>query len=121
MGKTQIAKSISLLRKCYGYSQREIGELTGVTKQAISMYERGERTPEPEFLEKLADIYKVDINVIYGRKQSVYTEEIPEDIIIYHRDGVTMKKHFTKEQMNLLLTMIDAIPGAKETEDSEKS
>ena len=37
-------------------------------------------------------------------------EELSEDVIIYHRDGKTVKKQFTKEQMDLLLTMINAIP-----------
>ena len=37
-------------------------------------------------------------------------EELSEDVIIYHRDGKTVRKQFTKEQMDMLLAMINAIP-----------
>jgi transcriptional regulator with XRE-family HTH domain len=36
--------------------------------------------------------------------------ELEENMIIYHRDGKTQKKKFTKEQMAIFMAMIDAIP-----------
>ena len=45
-------------------------------------------------------------------KQQKFADEgeLSEDVIIYHRDGKTVKKQFTKEHMDVLLTMIDAFP-----------
>lgn len=36
--------------------------------------------------------------------------EFPENVIIYHRDGKTVTRKFTKEQMDMLTSMIEAIP-----------
>ena len=69
-GHMKIQEKIKFLRKKYGYSQEDLGKLLGVSKQAISMYERGERGLESSDIEKLADIFNVDINVLYGRKSS---------------------------------------------------
>ena len=48
-----------------------------------------------------------------NEKSSSNTDEPSENVIIYHRDGKTVKKHFSKEQMKILLHMIDAIPESK--------
>lgn len=48
-------------------SQNDLGQMIGVSKQAISMYERGEREPSMDILNRMADIFGVDINVLYGR------------------------------------------------------
>ena len=66
----EIKDNIRLLRTRSGYSQEELGKLLGVSKQAVSMYEQGKRGLESKDIEKLADIFNVDINVIYGRKPS---------------------------------------------------
>lgn len=62
-----IKETIKQLRVKEGYSQKDLGDILGVTKQAISMYERGDRTPDAEMLVKLADVFNVDLNVILGR------------------------------------------------------
>lgn len=36
--------------------------------------------------------------------------ELLENVIIFHRDGKTVKKQFTKEQMEMITKMLDAIP-----------
>lgn len=117
MAKTVISENMTLLRKSNGYSQKDVGDMLGVSKQAISMYERGERKPEAELLGRLADIYGVDINVIYGRRAEDMPRPVPEDIIIYHRNGRTVRKQFSKEQMKMLLAMIEAVPEEKEDEE----
>lgn len=36
--------------------------------------------------------------------------ELDDDVIVFHRDGKTQKRKFTKEQMAIFMAMIDAIP-----------
>ena len=45
------------LRKGKGLTQDEFSKQSGLTRSAISMYERGEREPNFETLEKLADFF----------------------------------------------------------------
>lgn len=56
------------LRIGRGLSQRELGKRLGMTNSAISMYERGEREPDYETLEKIADLFNVDIAYLLGKE-----------------------------------------------------
>ncbi len=55
------------LRKKSGYTQEQLSKMLNISKSTVSMYENGERTPPPDMLEKIADIFKIDINVLFGR------------------------------------------------------
>lgn len=63
-----ISKRIKQLRMKFGYSQEDLGRLIGVSKQAVSMYERGERSVDVDTLKKLSDVFSVDVNAILGRR-----------------------------------------------------
>ncbi|WP_304598899.1 helix-turn-helix domain-containing protein [Lactobacillus intestinalis] len=54
------------LRKENNLSQRELGKAIGVTGQAISLYERGDREPKLKILEKLADYFGVSVDYLRG-------------------------------------------------------
>jgi repressor LexA len=54
------------LRKAAGFTQGELATKMGISKSAISMYERGEREPDFETLEAFADIFNVDMNYLTG-------------------------------------------------------
>lgn len=54
------------LRKENNLSQRELGKVIGVTRQAISLYERGDREPKLKILEKLADYFGVSVDYLKG-------------------------------------------------------
>lgn len=58
------------LRKRSGLSQLELAETLGLSKSAVSMYERGERRPSYEMLEALADYFNVEIDFLTGRDSS---------------------------------------------------
>jgi repressor LexA len=51
-------------------TQAEVAKRIGVTPSAYAMYERGEREPNIDTLNKIADIFNADVNVFYGRKTS---------------------------------------------------
>ena len=44
------------------YNQEDIAEQLGVTKQTISNWEKGKRTPDIDSLIKLANIYQVTLD-----------------------------------------------------------
>lgn len=54
------------LRMQKGLTQRELGELIGVTKSVISFYELRERTPSPDVLIKLASVFHVSADELLG-------------------------------------------------------
>ncbi len=60
--------NLKRLRELAGYTQEELSIKVGVSKSAISMYERGERFPDEKTLEALADIFNVDMNMLLGKQ-----------------------------------------------------
>ena len=58
----QFDKILRLLRGEKEMSQQELADALGISKSAINMYERGERQPNFETLEAIADFFNVDID-----------------------------------------------------------
>ena len=54
-----IGEKVYQLRKAKGYSQEELAELLGVTRQAVSKWELGSSTPELESVVELAKLFGV--------------------------------------------------------------
>lgn len=55
------------LRARMGMSQLEFAKQVKLSKSAVNMYERGEREPSFEVLEKIADYFNVDIDYLLGK------------------------------------------------------
>lgn len=55
------------LRMREGYTQAELAEKLGVSKSTISMYENGNRKPDYESLEHIADFFNVDMDFLTAR------------------------------------------------------
>lgn len=58
--------NLQILREANGLTQRQISVDLGITQQAYSRYERGEREPDLEMLCKLADYYGVTVDYLIG-------------------------------------------------------
>lgn len=63
-----LAKSLQSKRKSAGLTQEALAQRIGTTRQAISSWERGVTEPDISTLEKLADIYAVDIDALVSGK-----------------------------------------------------
>lgn len=64
------AKKLTELRKHNSLSQEALAEKIGVSRQAISKWERGEASPDTENLLSLSKIYSVSIDDILGDKSA---------------------------------------------------
>ena len=58
------------LRQQSGMTQKELGEKIGVTKSVISYYELQERSPSPEILIKVAQVFHVSTDYLLGLEQT---------------------------------------------------
>ena len=58
------------LRKIHGYSQDELAEKIGVTRQTLSKYETGESLPDIERCKRLADIFGVSMDDLVNYEKS---------------------------------------------------
>ena len=56
------------LRTSRKWTQEQLGQKVNVTKVSISGYESGNRTPDIETLQKLADVFEVSVDYLLGRQ-----------------------------------------------------
>ena len=63
-------------RKAAGFSQEELADKIGVSRQAVSKWEKGESSPDTENLIALSKLYNVSLDgLVFGEK----AEEKPEE------------------------------------------
>lgn len=58
------------LRQENGFSQIQIAEQLGITRQTYIKYEQGELEPSIDSIRKLASLYKVDYSILIDNKHS---------------------------------------------------
>ena len=63
------------LRKNAGYTQQEIGNMIGVAKSTVSLYESGVYEPDIGTLKKLADIFNVSLDTLVGHDDPDNSDE----------------------------------------------
>lgn len=83
------------LRERKGMSQIQLSEELGISKSSVSMYERGERNPDFETLETIADFFNVDMNFLLGK----------DDGSVYYLDpeaAEIAQEMFEREEMRVL-------------------
>ena len=66
MDKLEFADRLINLRHNRGLSQKELGDLLGVSNKAISKWENGESLPKTETMLKLAELFGIDGNELLG-------------------------------------------------------
>ncbi|WP_018757557.1 helix-turn-helix domain-containing protein [Paenibacillus terrigena] len=58
---------ISELREQKGWTQEELATMIGISRAALSHYEKNRRKPDFETLTQLADLFQVSIDYLIGR------------------------------------------------------
>ena len=66
----QFPERLRRLRERRRISQRVLSERCGLSKNMISVYERGEVEPTASVLEALADCFGVSVDYLLGRKEN---------------------------------------------------
>ncbi len=83
-----IGEQIKKYRLKKGITQEELGEMIGVTTQAVSKWERG-GTPDAELLPEIAGALGITINMLYEQSQMCSLEDalIDEIVEMGRKDG----------------------------------
>lgn len=82
----------------------------GLSRGSVTSWKDG-KIPYQRTLAKIAAYFNVSVDYLLGKEEKPADEgELSEEVVIYHRDGKTVKKKFTKEQMRMIAQMLDAIP-----------
>ena len=70
----ELVNNLADFRKKSGFNQAELGGLVGVSRQTISLIERGDYNPSVTVALTIAKVLGVDINEIFRLEES-YGEE----------------------------------------------
>lgn len=82
---------IKELRQSKGLTQAELATKLGVTRQAVSLYEKGQIKPKIETLKKLADYFGVSVPYIKGELDTEYLEKMVELLMLINFPNVVLK------------------------------
>lgn len=84
------------LRVLRGMSQDDVGNAIGVSKGAISNYEKGHRTPGTDILQRLAEFFEVSTDYLLGRSDDPAVPDTREEV------GVPMRNASRRPQTDKL-------------------
>ena len=131
----EIADRLIKLRKKYGYSQEELADKLGLSRQAVSKWERAEASPDTDNLICLAKIYGVSLDELLSTdddvdtivKEQVKREETKLDEGIHvvddegnqvnitdggveciDKDGKRVEKHFMNDKVIKVISIIES-------------
>lgn len=77
-----IGRRLSELRKKNGYTQRQLADALNLSQQVISNIERNTTAPDVDFLQGAADLYKISLDELIGRKTLITEENSYEQQIL---------------------------------------
>lgn len=97
-----LGKNIAALRKEKGLTQAQLGELLGVSNQAISKWERGNNLPDVMSLPQIAKVFAITIDRLFEENEAMEEPEICDKLFCEMRqeyDGGTLISRFPNEAM----------------------
>nr|DAL20755.1 MAG TPA_asm: Repressor protein CI [Caudoviricetes sp.] len=113
-----ISENIKLLREQYGLSQKELGQIAGVSDKAVSTWEQGIKEPRMGAIQKIADHFGIQkSNIIEDnglQSQSVTltppTKKVPKDLKkILEDEEVTLNgRMMSAEDKEKMMRIIEA-------------
>ncbi|UNK17623.1 helix-turn-helix domain-containing protein [Paenibacillus sp. N3/727] len=103
---------IAELREKRGWTQEELATTVGITRAALSHYEKNRRKPDFETLTHLADRFDVTIDYLIGRTKLEKMNMDPD--VREFVDDLELSDHDLLERFNL------TVDGRKLTEEEAK-
>jgi HTH-type transcriptional regulator, competence development regulator len=74
-GVPMLKNKLIELRKDKKLRQEDIAKILGIARTTYAMYEQGNREPDFDTLNKIADYFEVTIDHLLGREEKVKTKE----------------------------------------------
>ncbi len=92
MNQEKVGKFIATLRKENGYTQKDLGDMLGITDNSVSKWERGINAPDIAVLNSLSDIFHISVEeILNGERKFKKKEKDPE-----HHQKVLEVKNLSK-------------------------
>lgn len=76
VSSSMIKENMLMLRNVKGYSQEEVAEKIGVSRQAYAKWEKGETIPDVVRCQKLAELYGVTVDDLLNFSEKIGTTTV---------------------------------------------
>ena len=106
---------LGYLRKKQNMSQKELSEKIGVSRSTIGMYETGEREPDFETLEALADVFNVNMDTLLGKVAQNENKPAEPELDELDQELLSLAAQLTPAQKQRQIEMLRDIVGRKDT------
>lgn len=77
-------------------TQEQLGQMISVTKVSISGYENGNRTPDTDTLNRIADVFNVSTDYLFGRTSR------KNPLLLYETDLTEKEEQLLREHLEQL-------------------
>lgn len=107
----KLPKRLKELREDKGYLQKYVADKIGVKSNTLSGYENGTRSPDPEMIVKLAELYNVTTDYLLGKSddpnktEEEELEEFIDNVRVWYKEEPKTKE----EKLKLMKDMFDII------------
>lgn len=96
---SSLGERLRKLRKKTGKTQKEFGQIFGLSESAIGMYERNQRKPDYETLQRFASYLNTNVNyLLYGENEY---NPLPKDDKLSEKDERDIAKRMEKIKEDL--------------------
>ncbi len=65
----KLSDNLALLRKSHGYRQKDVADRIDLSKQTYAAYEQGRAEPDCETLVRLARLYGLSLDALFGEEE----------------------------------------------------
>ena len=104
--ETIFSKQLQKLRKQHGITQEQLAAKLGVTAQAVSKWENGSY-PDGDLLPKIADIFDVSIDNLYGRgeEKRSFEQQVMDSMLTVYNSSTDSATDWLKKFINAIWAM----------------
>lgn len=83
MDNLKLNDTICFYRKKHGLTQEDLAQRLGVTNQSVSKWESSQCCPDISLIPKLADIFEISIDELFGKEHRPYMTRMVTDDAIF--------------------------------------
>lgn len=125
-------KRLRELRKEKNLTQKDVANFLKISDRTIGYYESGQRKPDPETLQKIADFFNVSVDYLLGRTDIRNPESsfspLDEEIVEIMKElgpEVTMQfydlKGMSEEEKENLIIFLQGLKARRQQKENKKN
>ncbi len=111
------AERLTYLRKSARLTQQQLADALGVSRSTIGMYEKGQREPNFETLESIADLFNVRMDSLIGKSEFIENKNTKPTDNDRLNEFIELCSQLSDDELDIIETLIDSLLSKHGKED----